>query len=155
MSEPRATPATRLLVLVGGIALLLAAATDAVAVIGRHLGRPLLGSIEVIQAAVLVASSVALVIATAERRHAVVHLLVNRLPPGPRNRIGRAGAALGALLAVALLAGAIWIARDMWDGHEESELLRIPYAPLRLIEIAALAATAGLWTWQAIRGARR
>jgi hypothetical protein len=31
-----------------------------------------------------------------------------------------------------LLVGSGWIAADLWNGHEESELLRIPYRPLRV-----------------------
>lgn len=142
------------LVAFGGAALLLAVATDGLAVIGRHVGAPLLGSIEVVQAAVLVVSSVALLIATLDRRHAVVHLLVNRLGDRPKTRIERAGNLLAALLFLAFLIGSAWIALDMRGGHEESELLRIPYAPLRLIELAALAAVAIICLVQAIRGRR-
>jgi TRAP-type C4-dicarboxylate transport system permease small subunit len=141
----------RALVIVGGAALLIAVATDFLAVVGRHIGVPLLGSIEVVQAAVLVAASAAIVVATIERRHAVVHLLTNRLSPEGRGRLARLGDALGALLFAAFLAGAAWIAADMWQGHEESELVRIPFAPLRLIEIAALAAVAMIFAIHAIR----
>jgi hypothetical protein len=43
------------------------------------------------------------------------------------------------LLFAALLAGTVWIAADLWHGHEESELLRIPYRPLRIVAAASLA----------------
>lgn len=154
MSGARQSRSRKALVVFGGVALLLAVATDGLAVIGRHVGMPLLGSIEVVQAAVLVVSSVALVIATLDRRHAVVHLLVNRLGERPKARIERAGHALGALLFLAFLIGSGWIALDMRGGHEESELLRIPYAPLRLVELAGLAAVAIICLIQAIRGRR-
>ncbi len=58
------------LVIVGGGALLAAMAIDGLAVIGRHVGWPLLGSIEAVQAAVLVSGCVALLVATRARRHA-------------------------------------------------------------------------------------
>jgi hypothetical protein len=44
------------------------------------------------------------------------------------------------------------MAVDMADGHEESDLLRIPFGPLRLISIASLATVTVLFGVQAIRG---
>jgi TRAP-type C4-dicarboxylate transport system permease small subunit len=154
MSGARPSRSRKALVMFGGVALLLAVAIDGLAVIGRHVGVPLLGSIEVVQAAVLIVSSVALVIATLDRRHAVVHLLVNRLGDRPKAQIERAGNLLAALLFLAFLIGSGWIALDMRGGHEESELLHIPYAPLRLVELAGLAAVAIICLIQAIRGRR-
>jgi TRAP-type transport system small permease protein len=154
MNMPESSGIYRALVIVGGTALLLAVATDALAVIGRHVGHPLLGSIEIVQATVLVASSAALVIATLARRHAVVHLLVDRLQPGTKIWVERIGQICGVLLFLLFLGGSAWIAIDMWGGHEESELLHVPFAPLRLISLAALLACALLFAWQAI-GSRR
>jgi hypothetical protein len=54
----------RALVWLAGGALLVAMATDTMAMLGRHLRLPLLGSIEIVQAAVLVAASGALLLAT-------------------------------------------------------------------------------------------
>lgn len=149
-SAPRPDRFAPVLVVIGGVALLTAVATDTLAVIGRHVGMPLLGSIEVVQAAVLIAASAGIVAATIQRRHAVVHLLTNRLSPARRRLLERLGDALGALLFVGFLIGAAWIAADMWGGHEESELLRIPYAPLRLIEIIAVAAVAAIFASHAV-----
>jgi len=154
MSEQPTSIVRKALLLFGGAALFVAVAADGLAVIGRHVGIPLLGSIEVVQAAVLIVSSVALVIATLDRRHAVVHLLVNRLGDGAKARIARAGSLLAALLFLAFLIGGGWIAFDMRGGHEESELLRLPYAPLRLVELGALLAVAIICLAQAIRKPR-
>lgn len=151
MSGKPASPARKAVVVFGGIALLFAVATDGLAVIGRHIGAPLLGSIEVVQATVLIVSCAALVLATLDRRHAVVHLLVNRLADRPRARIERLGNLLAVLLFLAFFVGSAWIALDMRGGHEESELLRIPYAPLRLIELAALFAVMILCLVHAVR----
>ena len=63
----------------GGIALLAATALDTLAVVGRQVGFALHGAIELIQAAVLVAGSIALIAATAARNHARVRLVVDRL----------------------------------------------------------------------------
>ncbi len=129
------------LILAGGAALIVAVATDALAVIGRHVGLPLLGSIEIVQAAVLVGSAVAILVATIEVRHAAVHLLVDRMGPTAKDILMRFSRAVAALLFLALIAGSVWVASDLWTGREESELLRIPYGVLRVIEIAALIAT--------------
>ena len=126
----------------GAGALLIAMAADAIAVFGRHIGRPLLGSIEVMQAAILVASSAAIVSATMIDKHAVVHLLIDRLPARARRIMDRIHAALCAIFFSALVAGSIWIALDLRGGHEESELLQIPYAPLRIISILSVAGVA-------------
>jgi TRAP-type transport system small permease protein len=123
---------------VGSVALLTAMVTDAGSVIGRHLGMRPLGSIELVQAAILVTSSAALVAAVLARKHARVHLLVGRV--GARAQLFLEGLAsvLSALFFFALSAGAIWIAHDEWYAHEQSELLHIPYALLRLIAIGAV-----------------
>jgi TRAP-type C4-dicarboxylate transport system permease small subunit len=126
----------------GAAALLFAVAVDAIAVIGRHIGRPLLGSIELMQAAILIAASAAIVSATLADKHAVVHLLIDRLSPRTRALMERFHAALCGIFFVALAAGSIWIAHDLRGGHEESELLHIPYAPLRVISIVSVAAVA-------------
>lgn len=125
------------LVIVGGGALLVAMAVDGLAVIGRHVGWPLLGSIEAVQAAVLVAGAVALLVATLANRHARVHLLVDRCPPALVHALHVAGALLGAALFLALAFASAWIASDLWSGHEESEWLHIPYAPLRVLTVAS------------------
>jgi TRAP-type C4-dicarboxylate transport system permease small subunit len=154
MSAPEPSGVYRALVIVGGTALLLAVATDALAVVGRHVGHPLLGSIEFVQATVLVASSTALVIATLARRHAVVHLLVNRLEGRTKIWVERIGQLCGVILFLLFFSGSAWIAIDMWGGHEESELLRIPFAPLRLIGLAGLLAGALIFARQAIGSPR-
>jgi len=126
----------------GGLALLFAMSTDAVAVLGRHLGIPLLGSIEMVQAAMLVASSMAVIAATLAEKHAVVHLLVGRLRPATQNSLARVHSLFCFVFFAALTYGSVWIALDLRGGHEESELLHIPYTPLRLICILAMLAVA-------------
>jgi len=123
------------LVILGGAALLAAMSIDGLAVIGRHIGLPLLGSIEAVQAAVLVAGCVALLVATRAKRHARVHLLVDRCPPRVAAALQRAGFLLGAALFVALAFASAWIASELWNGYEESEWLHIPYAPLRWLAV--------------------
>jgi len=114
-------------------------------VLGRHLGIPLLGSIELMQAAFLLTSSAAIVLATVANKHAVVHLLIDRLSPRRRAVMQRVHALLSAVFFAALAVGSVWIAYDLRDGHEQSELLRIPYTPLRIVSIVAVLAVAGIY----------
>jgi TRAP-type C4-dicarboxylate transport system permease small subunit len=144
----------RALVWVGGGALLVAMAADTLAMLGRHLQLPLLGSIEIVQAAVLVAASGALLLATICQSHARVHLLLRRMPDGLRARFGSAHFIAAIVLMLALLAGSAWIARDLWSGHEESELLRIPWMPLRIIVVLLLAGLVAVLFRQLLRGSR-
>ena len=137
----------------GGIALLTAALLESISVIGRHIGLPFHGSIELIQAAVLVSGSVALVIATARGSHARVRLLLDRLPVGARLAGERACSAAVALAFLLVFAGSVWIAVDLWNGHERSELIGVPWRTLRLFANLCLpiAATAAVWPKRELR----
>lgn len=126
------------LVWVAGGALLLAMVTDTLAMLGRQLHWPLLGAIEIVQAAVLFGSAGALLLATLEHAHAHVHLLLDRLPARWQAALQRLHAAMGVLLFGGLLAGSAWLMLDLWHGHEESELLRLPYRPLRVALVLTL-----------------
>jgi TRAP-type C4-dicarboxylate transport system permease small subunit len=141
--KPPASIAKQILFLVGAGALLLIMAVDTLAVIGRHIGWPLLGAIEIIQAAILIVACTGTVIATLGSAHATVHLLTDRLRPGLRLVLERFAALLAAMFFLALTGGAAWLAIDLWNAHEESELLHIPFRPLRaLIAIAVMIAAA-------------
>jgi TRAP-type C4-dicarboxylate transport system permease small subunit len=135
-----AARARDVLVVIGGVALFVAVAVDVLAMIGRQIRVPLIGSIEIVEAAVLFAAAAGLIVATLDGIHARVNLLLERLPAAWRARVEKLHALAAALLHAALFAGTAWIAADLWAGHEESELLRIPYRPLRLAVAAALAA---------------
>ena len=81
----------------GGAALLAATAIDTIAVIGRQVGYSVHGAIELIQAAILVAGS------------------------------------------LALLTGSAWVAADLWNSHEVSEVAGVPWRWMRLAANLALA----------------
>jgi TRAP-type C4-dicarboxylate transport system permease small subunit len=138
----------------GALALLGVVTVDAAAVLGRHIGIRLLGSIEIVQALILIAGCASIVASTLARKHASVHLLTERLRPTARTALVLCSNALGAVFFVLLAAGAVWIAADEWHGHEQSELLGLPYAPLRLISIGALLAAAGVLIYQMLRPPR-
>lgn len=133
------------LIWIGGLALLVACATDVLAVIGRHVGIPVRGSIELVQASVLVAGGVALIIATQVGSHARVHLVIDRIGLDWRQRINRASALLGALFITCTLIGCLWISVDLWNSQEVSELLGLPYRVLRLIANLCLLLVAIAW----------
>lgn len=137
--------------LAGGIALLAATGIDAMSVIGRHVGLPFRGSIELVQVAVLVAGSLALLVATVDRSHAKVHLLVDRMGERAQDWLNRVSALLGAVFFVALLAGAGWLMADLWSGHEESEVIGVSWRWMRLFANAVFVAIVIALFGQAIR----
>jgi TRAP-type transport system small permease protein len=136
---------------IGACGLLIVMAVETVAVIGRHIGWPLLGAIELIQAAILTAACAAAVSATLNQAHATVHLLVDRLPPTLKQGLLRLAALLSALFFAGLAAAALWLAADFWHAHEESELLHISFRPLRAMTALATAAIAGVFLYRALR----
>ena len=116
----------------GGAALLAATAIDTLAVIGRNIGLPIVGSIELVQAAVLVSGIFGLIFATAGDDHAQVRIVTDRLGRW-RSSAEILGPVTMALFFAALLAGSVWLALDLWNGHERSELLGVPWSVLRLV----------------------
>jgi TRAP-type transport system small permease protein len=139
---------------VGATALLLAMAVDAVAVLGRHIGLPLLGSLELVQASIVVASSTAIVFATLANRHAAARFLLDRASPRMRLLLQQFARVLTLLFFLVLATGQTWITHDLWNGHEDSELLHIPFAPLRLVSILAVLAAAGITARRLLRRSR-
>jgi TRAP-type C4-dicarboxylate transport system permease small subunit len=140
---------------IGAAALLIAMCCDALAVVGRHAGVPLLGSIEIVQACVVVAASAAMVGATVSRGHAAVHILLERVSEKAAARIHRLANLAGAVVTLALLAGSLWIVSDLWGGRERTELLKLPLLPLRLFWCASAGLMAALFLIRLVRGERR
>jgi TRAP-type C4-dicarboxylate transport system permease small subunit len=136
--QPLSLQVWKWLFYLGAIALLFAMMADTVAVLGRHIGIPLPGSIELIQAAILIASSASILSATLADKHARVRLVVDRLKGSPLAMLTRIQAVISALFFLALAAGSTWICIDLWDGYEVSEVLHIPFAPLRILCIVSV-----------------
>lgn len=143
------------LVVVGGVPLLTAMAVEFVSIIGRHTGVTFVGSIELVQAAVLVSSSAAIVIATLSRAHAKVRIVLSRARGRPGRALRLFNALGSAVFFLALSVGSAWIAMDMWGALERSELLGIPYLPLRCFATACMLASAILYTGRIITGIAR
>ena len=75
--------------------------------------------------------------ATLSGAHATVHILLERAPEGARRGLNAFGALMGAACFALLAAGSVWIVRDLWGGHEQTELLALPIMPLRLFWCAS------------------
>ena len=146
---PAQGPIARIAFVIGCCGLLLATAADSIAVLGRHLGFPLLGAIEVVQAAIVLIAASSLVSVTLARGHAGVHILTDRLKPAPRRRLGLFADIAAALTVVLLVIGSVLILADLWNGHERSELLHIPLRVLRLLMTLALTVVAIAFVQQA------
>jgi TRAP-type C4-dicarboxylate transport system permease small subunit len=134
----------RALVIIGGTALVAAMGIDVLAVLGRHTGIPLLGSIELVQVLVAIAGAMALILATLNDRHAVVRIVLARLSGTTATLVKRIDSFAMAVFFLALACGSAWILRELWSSHEETELWLLPYRPLRLMVVLVLFTTTGL-----------
>lgn len=145
--------AERICIWIGGGALLAAVATDTLAVIGRQVGLPLSGSIELMQALVLVSGAVGILLASVAGNHARVRLLIDRLSPKRRQFADRFSDSLTLIFLLAALVGSVWLAIDMWDGHERSEVLGVPWWLLRMIVNLSFLAICAVLVRRIIKGA--
>lgn len=139
-------PGRGVLFYAGSAGLLTMMIVESIAVIGRHTGAPLTGALEIVQVAVVPAACAAMLIATLHGTHATVHLLTTRLPPAARRRIVRAGSILAGVFFAMLCAGAGWLAIEYWNAFEQTEVLHLPFRPLRLLVVLAAGALA-LASW--------
>lgn len=140
---------------IGAGGLVLAMAVEALAVLGRHVGIPLLGAMEIIQASILLMASTAMLSATLNKGHATVTLLTTRVGPRGRDYLHAFAHLMSALFFVGLATGVLWLATESWNDHEQSELLHIPFRPLRIVSLVAAVAIALVFLrdmWRSIRG---
>lgn len=156
LSEPNSKEQARgPLFYIGAAALLLAMAVETIAVLGRHAGIPLLGSLELMQACILLMASAAMLSATMNKGHATVTLLTNRVGERGRRILSAFADLLSALFFIGLTAGAFWLAVESWNDYEQSELLHIPFRPLRIVALTAGGAIAVIFlrdVWRSLRG---
>ena len=153
-SKPKPPQRYGVLFYLGAGGLLTAMVIEAIAVAGRQIGVPLLGALEIIQTAILVAASTAMLTATLADAHASVRLLVERLSPTMQGWLHRLALSISALLFASLAVAAGWLTLDAWGDFEHSELLHIPYRPLRLIVVVMTSAIAIVFAWKALKPAR-
>lgn len=136
---------------VGSAGLLCMMLVEAAAVIGRHIGMPVRGALEIVQAAIVPAACAGMLIATLKGAHAAVHMLTERLPEATRSALDRGTAVLAALFFAAMGGGAAWLAAEYWNSYEQSEVLHIPFRPLRLLVTLTGAALAVAFLYRAFR----
>lgn len=148
------TPLRRLLLGLGSAALLLAMASDALAVLGRHTGFAVNGSIELFQVCAVIALSSAIVLATIDARHAAVDLLLGRVSDRGKARLRLVGALASAAAFGLITAGSVWVACDLWATHEMTEQLGIPLLGFRLFWIACCIAVTVFYLRALWRGRR-
>jgi TRAP-type C4-dicarboxylate transport system permease small subunit len=154
-SQESAPPGERrrygVLFYVGAGGLMIAMTIEAIAVIGRQLGMPLLGALEIIQAAILLTATSSMLSATLTDAHASVHLLVERLSPSAKVWLHRAAMLISSVFLACLSVAAAWLTIEAWNDFEHSELLHIPYRPLRVIVVVTTAAVAVVFAYKAVR----
>jgi TRAP-type transport system small permease protein len=155
LEASRAPQRYSVLFYIGAIGLMAAMIIEAIAVVGRQIGVPLLGALEIIQAAILLTATASMLSATLTKAHATVHLLVERLPARSQNVLRRLALLISSAFFVCLTVAATWLTIDAWNEFEHSELLHIPYRPLRVITVVMTAAVAIVFAYQALRRAKQ
>ena len=80
---------------------------------------------------------------------------MDRMSPALAQRTERLHNLGAALFLLALLVGSAWITTDLWQGHEESELLLIPYRPLRVAVLLMLAGLLAVFIRNVFTGVKR
>jgi TRAP-type transport system small permease protein len=123
----------------GGGVLLSAMAINLVGVVGRRLGFSIIGAMELVQYCIAGVISAAIVVATLTDAHAAVHVVTEHVGEKLRRALAHLSDALTALFFLAVLAGDVWIAFELWAGDERSDLLGLPIAPMRILWCAGLA----------------
>lgn len=136
---------------IGSAGLLLVMIIEVIAVIGRHVRIPLLGALEMAQAAILPAACASMVIASLAGTHAVVHLVTERLPAALRGGMDRISSLIAAAFFAGLCAGAVWLCIDYWQSFEETDVLHIPFRPLRVLVAVSAGALSLIFLHRGLR----
>ena len=140
---------------IGTAGLMATMGIETVAVIGRRIGVPVAGALEIAQAAIVPAACAAMLIATLHGAHAAVHMLTDRMPERLRSLALRLGNLLAALSFAALCAGSAWLAAEYWNSFEQTEVLHIPFRPLRAVITLAAGGLALAFFLRALRPERK
>lgn len=139
------SPLQRAVFALGVFALASAMATDAIAVAGRHLGVALLGSIEVMQALIVLLATSAMLITTLVDGHARVRIVLEKVSQSAVLRLERLSDIASAAAFLWLALGSIWLASDLWNGAEVTEILNLPLRWLRVVWIGGCLVIAALF----------
>jgi TRAP-type C4-dicarboxylate transport system permease small subunit len=134
----------------GSAGLLSMMLVEFLAVLGRHTGLPVMGALEIVQAAIVPAACAAMLIATLHGAHAAVHMLTERMSERAQKAVRRAGCVVAGVFFSFLCVGSVWLAIEAWDTFEQTEVLHIPFRPLRALVALAAAALAILFFHRAV-----
>jgi len=152
MDEMKQEPGSRsLLFYIGAAGLMTMMVIETAAVIGRRIGIPVTGALEIAQVAIVPAACAAMLIATLRGAHAAVHMLTDRMPESAQRWAFGLGSVLAGMCFAALAAGSAWLAMEYWNSFEESEVLDIPFRPLRALVTLAAAALSLVFFQRAMR----
>ena len=133
MDPVKSTDKRGVLFYTGAAGLLTVMAVEVIAVVGRHARLPLLGALEMAQAAIVPAACASMLIASLAGAHAVVHLMTERLPERARQWMARVSHLLAGVFFSGLCIGEAWLTGEYWNSFEETDVLRIPLRPLRIL----------------------
>jgi TRAP-type C4-dicarboxylate transport system permease small subunit len=150
--EKPAGPLAKAAYVLGSFGLLAATAADSLAVAGRHTGMHFIGSIELVQAAVVLLAATAMLVVTIGRGHATVHIVTERLSKPAAARLARIADLISAIAFLILAAGSAWVLAELWDGFEQTELLHIPLRWLRLLWVVLAVLVAANLARDALKG---
>lgn len=139
----------------GAVGLLIAMASDAVAVLGRHAGFSAPGSIEIFQMSLVVALSCAVLLTSFARRHAVVDVVIVRASPRWLGRLHRLSDGALAITFALISAGSALALWDLWHTGEMTDVLAVPVRPFRLVWSAATVLATVHFAIRFVRGSRR
>ena len=103
------------------------------------------------QAAILPAACASMVIASLAGTHAVVHLVTERLPAALRGGMDRISSLIAAAFFAGLCAGAVWLCIDYWQSFEETDVLHIPFRPLRVLVAVSAGALSLIFLHRGLR----
>jgi len=140
---------------IGAGGLLAMMVVETAAVLGRHVGIPVTGALEIAQACIVFAACAAMLVATLQGAHAAVHMLTDRMPRPLQRHVFRAGSVLAGLFFAALAAGSAWLAFEYWDSYEQTEVLHIPFRPLRAVVTLAAALASLAFFHRAMRAEQK
>lgn len=136
---------------IGSAGLLCMMLVEAAAVVGRHIGMPVMGALEIVQFAIVPAACASMLIATLQGAHAAVHMITERMPHIAQDWALRIGSALAGGCFAALTVGSAWLAIEYWNTFEQTEVLDLSLRPLRLLITLAAAALTFVFFLRALR----
>lgn len=143
------------LVASGSAGLMAALAADCAAVLGRHLGFVVIGSIELFQVAMVVAISSGVLLVSLLNRHVAVDFVIARASDHMRARLAVITHFTLALTFGIITGASAWIAAELWTTDEMTELLQIRLAPFRLVWLCCCTVATVYFFTQFVRGLRR